>query len=129
MSEILSKLEAIATKQDFRLRTGSLYLLVGGLGGLGRAISNWMVERGAKHFIFPSRSAGKSHNDQAFPRELNAQGCSVKSFAGNVVKPDDAESVVRNTAVPVAGVMHNVHGSNSEIESRCFRQNPLPERG
>ena len=36
------------------------YLLVGGLGGLGRAVSLWMAERGARHLTYLSRSAGDS---------------------------------------------------------------------
>ncbi|KAL3486980.1 KR domain-containing protein [Aspergillus germanicus] len=40
------------------LQSDVVYLLVGGLGGLGRAIATWMWERGARHFVFMSRSAG-----------------------------------------------------------------------
>ncbi|EHK97750.1 putative Phthiocerol synthesis polyketide synthase type I PpsC [Glarea lozoyensis 74030] len=49
-----------------KLNPDAGYLLVGGLGGLGRAVSTWMVERGARHLIFLSRSAGKSDQDQSF---------------------------------------------------------------
>lgn len=38
------------------LRADASYLLVGGLGGLGRAIAFWAVSRGAKNLIFASRS-------------------------------------------------------------------------
>jgi hypothetical protein len=31
------------------------YLLVGGLGGIGRAIASWMVENGAKYLILVNR--------------------------------------------------------------------------
>jgi NAD(P)-dependent dehydrogenase (short-subunit alcohol dehydrogenase family) len=34
------------------------YVVVGGLGGLGRPIIRWMASRGAKHLILPSRSGG-----------------------------------------------------------------------
>lgn len=36
-----------AVKQQFKLRPEASYLLIGGLGDLGRAISTWMVEHGA----------------------------------------------------------------------------------
>ena len=101
-----SQLETIATKQDLRLRAGSAYLLVGGLGGLGRAVASWMVERGAKHLIFLSRSAGQSTNDQAFSQELNAQGCLTQFFAGSAANSDDVKNAVQNAAAPIAGVMH-----------------------
>ena len=51
---------------DLVLRSDSSYILIGGLGGLGRAVSKWMVECGAKHLIFLSRSAGKSKKDESF---------------------------------------------------------------
>jgi hypothetical protein len=38
-------------------RDGACYLLVGDIGGLGRAIATWMVENGARHIMFISRSA------------------------------------------------------------------------
>lgn len=36
------------------------YLLAGGLGGLGRSMSRWMVERGARNLAYVSRSGGAS---------------------------------------------------------------------
>ncbi|KAK4210095.1 lovastatin diketide synthase LovF, partial [Rhypophila decipiens] len=35
------------------------YLVAGGLGSIGRALLSWMVSRGAKHLIVPSRSGGQ----------------------------------------------------------------------
>lgn len=32
------------------------YLLIGGLGGIGRATALWMVDRGARNLIFANRS-------------------------------------------------------------------------
>lgn len=33
------------------------YLIVGGLGGVGRSITEWMVERGARYLVLLSRNA------------------------------------------------------------------------
>nr|ALQ32786.1 putative polyketide synthase [Fusarium babinda] len=58
----------------------STYLVAGGSGGLGRAIIRWMVSRGAKHLIVPSRSGAAS--------EAAAQLVSdVKSSSVNIVAP------------------------------------------
>ncbi|KAL8694269.1 MAG: hypothetical protein Q9218_001037 [Villophora microphyllina] len=84
----------------------AFYLLVGGLSGLGKAIATWMVERGARHLIFLSRSAGKGDGDQEFLRELEAQGCLVWAVCGSVDHLGDAESTVMNAPAPIAGVMH-----------------------
>ncbi|KAL8836758.1 MAG: hypothetical protein Q9170_002787 [Blastenia crenularia] len=95
-----------AVKQELRLRPEASYLLVGGLGGLGKAIATWMVERGARNLIFLSRSAGKSEEDRKFFRELKAQTCSVQAVCGSVDRLEDIQHAVENAAVPIAGVMH-----------------------
>ena len=99
------KLEVTAVKKKLALRSGSSYLLVGGLGGLGRAISTWMVEQGARSLIYLSRSAGKSQEDQFFFRELEVQGCLVQCFSGSVTNLEDVKHAVENAAMPIAGVM------------------------
>lgn len=96
---------AIEGDSDLALSSDSSYVLVGGLGGLGRAVSTWMVECGAKHLIFLSRSAGKSKDDEIFMNELQIQGCCTQSFAGNVADPLVVENVVKNAARPIAGVL------------------------
>lgn len=116
------ELEVTTIKQDLNLRGEASYLLVGGLGGLGRPISTWMVERGARNLIYLSRSAGKSDEDQAFARELETQGCSVQFFSGSVCSLDDVKRVVENAAAPVAGIMHlsmvlRVHIRKSPFEA------------
>lgn len=100
------ELRVTKSKKELRLRPHASYLLVGGLGGLGRAISNWLVECGARNLIFLSRSAGKSDEDRKFFRELEVQGCSVQAFCGSVICLQDVEKAVKNAAAPLAGVMH-----------------------
>jgi hypothetical protein len=86
-------------------RSDAAYLLIGGLGGIGRSVSTWMVERGAKELIFLSRSAGKSDDDRAFIRELETQGCHVILMAGNVTDKDDVNEAIRKRTRPLAGVL------------------------
>ncbi|EAW17052.1 type I polyketide synthase [Aspergillus fischeri NRRL 181] len=81
------------------------YLLVGGLGGVGRALATMMVERGARHFVFLSRSAGKSAQDQAFRCELEAQGCSAVMIQGDVGVLDDVKAAIQRSSQPIGGVL------------------------
>ncbi|KAH8423608.1 uncharacterized protein LDX57_001368 [Aspergillus melleus] len=55
------------------------YLIAGGTGGLGRAIMQWMADRGAKHLIALSRSGPTSKAAAEKVSELTARG--VKIFA------------------------------------------------
>ncbi|PKY01888.1 KR-domain-containing protein [Aspergillus campestris IBT 28561] len=81
------------------------YLLIGGLGGLGQAVSRWMVECGARSLVFLSRSAGQSAEIDVFRRELKAMGCSITAVPGDVADPDDVRRALDACPQPVAGVI------------------------
>ncbi|KAJ4255263.1 hypothetical protein NW757_004776 [Fusarium falciforme] len=87
------------------LRSDASYLLVGGLGGLGRSISTWMVEHGARHFIYLSRSGGKGPDDAAFVQEMDAAGCTVQITAGSVANLADVQRAINQAEYPIAGVL------------------------
>ncbi|THV54033.1 hypothetical protein BGAL_0036g00320 [Botrytis galanthina] len=93
------------THSQFSLRSDVSYLLVGGLGGLGQSISTWMVENGAKHLIYLSRSGGKRDEDVSLVTELNAQGCTVQIIAGSVAIPADIQRVISEAQLPIAGII------------------------
>lgn len=82
------------------------YLLVGGMGGLGRSIALWMATHGAKAIIFLSRSAGKGKDDAAFIHELELMGCKAQMFAGDVCDEAMVKQIVAGATKPIAGVMH-----------------------
>lgn len=86
-------------------RSDRCYLLVGGMGGLGRAIAMWMATYGAKHLIFLSRSAGKGDDDPAFIKELELMGCTVDAFSGDVSDENLVHRIVATSPMPIAGVM------------------------
>ncbi|KAL4860896.1 hypothetical protein BDV12DRAFT_208692 [Aspergillus spectabilis] len=81
------------------------YFLVGGLGGVGRAIAIWMVERGARHFLFLSRSAGTTEQDQLFRRELELQGCTAVMLSGDASVQKDVEAAMQACSHPIGGVL------------------------
>lgn len=90
-------------------RSDRTYLLVGGLGGLGRALATWMAENGARSLVFLSRSAKKGPDTDGFVEELNAQGCQVTLVAGSVASKTDVEKAITNCATstkPLAGVIN-----------------------
>lgn len=89
------------------LNPSATYMLVGGLGGLGRAVATWMVERGARHLMFLSRSAGQSTNDQAFFWELQCQGCTAQAVQGDVTDIADVERAMASAlpGKPIRGIL------------------------
>jgi NADPH:quinone reductase-like Zn-dependent oxidoreductase/SAM-dependent methyltransferase/acyl carrier protein len=56
-----------------KLRPDASYLVVGGLGGIGRRICEWLVDHGARNLIVLSRSV--KHNP--FVASLEQRGCVV----------------------------------------------------
>lgn len=53
------------------------YLIAGGLGGLGRSITRWMVDRGASYFISLSRAGAKSKDAIDLIEEMKTRGVTV----------------------------------------------------
>jgi hypothetical protein len=96
-----------ASTRELRLRGNdeSAYLFVGGLGGLGRSITIWMVERGARHFVFLSRSAASMSQDDPFLVELRSCSCTVTLVSGDVSVYEDVVRAVEAAGRPIAGVL------------------------
>ncbi|GFF90952.1 lovastatin nonaketide synthase [Aspergillus udagawae] len=74
-----------------QLRPDASYLIVGGVGGIGRSVAYWLVAHGAQHLILLSRSAGnldidrnKNSDGALFINELRHMGCQVKPISCDV---------------------------------------------
>jgi NADPH:quinone reductase-like Zn-dependent oxidoreductase len=105
MPEDASNMTVSPPKPKIRLSPEASYLLVGGLGGIGQAISNFLVEKGARHLIFLSRSAGQSEEHDRFSKELHAQGCQSTLVQGSVTDIQDVTKAVQSCGKPIAGVI------------------------
>ena len=104
MPEDANEVEVAPKAPCAAFRSDASYLLVGGLGGLGRSVSTWMVQNGARHLNFLSRTAGDSERDQQFIRELESQGCTVQTVKGSVTESQDVIDAVNSAVKPIAGV-------------------------
>ncbi|OGM49399.1 polyketide synthase [Aspergillus bombycis] len=106
MPESPGHLPQVQDKKDIVFKPDVSYLLVGGLGGIGQAVSRWMACHGARSLIIFSRSAGHSDDYQVFIRELEAIGCHVHTVSGDVTCLPDVQSVVESCSRPIAGVIN-----------------------
>ncbi|KAL9578153.1 MAG: hypothetical protein Q9212_005901 [Teloschistes hypoglaucus] len=88
--------------QGLKLDGEATYVLAGGLGALGLDIANWMVECGAKHLVFLSRSGG-SKNQQ-----------DLLKFAERFVRAEAFKCNV-NDAASVAKVFDTLKASGRRI--------------
>lgn len=91
------------------LNPEAVYLLVGGLGGLGTSISRWMASHGAKSLAILSRSGGESEAASDVRAELLEMGCKVTSVACDVTEEDAVREAISHisssTQRPIAGVL------------------------
>lgn len=87
----------------------AVYLLVGGLGGLGKSISRWMASHGAKSLAILSRSGGESEAASDVRAELLEMGCKLTAVACDVSKEDSVREAMSHisssTQRRIAGVL------------------------
>ena len=73
-----------------RLRSDGTYLVTGGLGGLGRRVARWMLERGAGRVVLVGRRELSAQQQSAVVREV---------LSGAGVEVDDSRVVIRRVDV------------------------------
>ncbi|KAI1382727.1 putative polyketide synthase [Hypoxylon trugodes] len=70
--------------------SNACYVIAGGLGGIGRSVLKWMVQKGAKYLIVPSRSGTKHRSVAAeVVKELAQQGVVVYTPQCDVSAAED----------------------------------------
>ncbi len=82
-----------------KLKSDASYLLVGGVGGIGRSIAHWMVDHGARNLILLSRSAGNMEKTGPFIAWLREAGCRVVAISCDVSSNDDLARALRTGEV------------------------------
>lgn len=88
-----------------RFRTDGVYLLAGGLGGLGQSIISWMVRYGARSFVAVSPSAGSRKEHKDLVKELQEQDCELLCVAGDIADAEVVRRVITTTGRPINGVV------------------------
>jgi NAD(P)-dependent dehydrogenase (short-subunit alcohol dehydrogenase family) len=95
------------TPSSPKLNANNTYLVVGGLGGLGRAIIRFLSTLGAKHIATLSRSGAESGSKKAFVKEMSDAGVNLTVHQGSVVNIEDIRKVKEQTrSRSIRGVVH-----------------------
>jgi zearalenone synthase (highly reducing iterative type I polyketide synthase) len=71
-------------KRTLRLDSEGVYLLVGGLGGLGRSLAERLIELGARKLCFLSRSGATSAAAKNLIHSLEHQGVQIQALVCDV---------------------------------------------
>lgn len=83
-------------------------MLVGGLGGIGRATALWLLAHGARYFIFASRSGTASQSATELVATLEAQGAKVAVIIcdiGDAEQFDRLLAQAKKEMPPIRGVI------------------------
>jgi phthiocerol/phenolphthiocerol synthesis type-I polyketide synthase C len=93
------------------------YIIVGGMGGLGFVVAEWLAQQGAGLVVLNGRSA-PSDDVRAAIAEMNAAGSRIELVTGDIAEPDTADRLVRavsDAGFRVAGVLHSAMVLDDEI--------------
>jgi amino acid adenylation domain-containing protein len=91
IGKIVLDFDAMADKL---IRKEGIYLITGGLGGLGLKISQWLAEQGAGHLLLAGRSGANSEQAKLVISELEAAGTCVKVVKADISKANDVKNIL-----------------------------------
>ena len=74
------------------------YVLVGGLGGFGLELAQWLVERGARYLVLTSRVGVRTGYQDRRVRELRKAGVTVIVSTRDVNDAEEARALMREAA-------------------------------
>ncbi|HXT68206.1 MAG TPA: SDR family NAD(P)-dependent oxidoreductase [Vicinamibacterales bacterium] len=92
-----------------RIRRDGTYLITGGFGGIGREITEWLIEHGAGAIAIVSRKGLDSQGAKSAVEEWKARGADVQVYRADVSSLQDLSEVwrhVRNGKMPLRGIIH-----------------------
>ncbi|CAJ2508342.1 Uu.00g133680.m01.CDS01 [Anthostomella pinea] len=107
------------------LDSEKIYLLVGCLGGLGRSLSRWMLQQGARNFAFLGRSGADKPSARALVDYLKGSGANVMVISGDVSIVDDVQAVIEAclaTGRSIGGVVQAAVGLREGLFSRMTNE-------
>ncbi|KAI1424281.1 hypothetical protein F5Y12DRAFT_753061 [Xylaria sp. FL1777] len=103
-----SQIWAVSKSTQLRLSPDATYLLVGCLGGLGRSLTRWMMERGARHFTFISRSGIDKPEAARLVTDIELSGASTQVIRADASNEEAVARIVSSIQAerPIGGVIH-----------------------
>jgi len=95
--------------QPIGIHADAVYLVTGGLGGLGLLVAEWLVEQGAKHLVLTGRQGVSNDAQQAVVNQLQAKGATVQIAQVDVADElamHDLFTQLKAATLPLKGVFH-----------------------
>lgn len=101
-------IHVLSSRAPVSFSPDATYLLVGCLGGLGRSLTSWMMEAGARRFTFLSRSGTDNKSAAKLVADIEAAGAIVQVVRGDATSRGDVVRAVQGVSSkhPIRGVVH-----------------------
>jgi acyl transferase domain-containing protein/acyl-CoA synthetase (AMP-forming)/AMP-acid ligase II/acyl carrier protein len=116
------------TEEKVLIRPDGLYLIAGGLGGLGLQVAQWLVQQGARFLALVGRHAPLK-DAQASIAELEACGARVQIILADIAEAEAVETVLATSGalgVPLRGIVHSAgvldDGMLAQLQWEQFRR-------
>jgi len=100
--------ELLHTEQSFNVSSEETVLVVGAWGALGRYISEWLVDNGARHLVLSGRKPPGSHW-QPWLNWLRGRGVELFCTEADISNPQQVDTLFERIDAlerPLAGVFH-----------------------
>lgn len=78
---------------------GKTYIIIGGLGGFGLELCQWLVDRGAKSIVLTSRSGIKTGYQKLCIDRWTQEGCKIIVSKLNATKLNEAKELLELAAL------------------------------
>ncbi|CRG86478.1 Fatty acid synthase [Talaromyces islandicus] len=104
------KVKAVLPKSSSTLlRPDAAYILVGGIGGIGRSMAKWMSSKGARHIVLTSRNATITKEIQKLRDQVAVYGTHIHVKVCDISDSLSVETLVKEglrDLPPIRGVVH-----------------------
>lgn len=107
-------------KDAVKFKPDGTYVLIGCLGGLGRCLARFMVDRGARNLTFLGRGGADKKEAAAMIDSLRARGCAVHVVRGDVANKEDVAKAVAAAGVPVYGMVQGAMALEVRVSPTLF---------
>ncbi|KAL8982100.1 MAG: hypothetical protein Q9205_003293 [Flavoplaca limonia] len=107
-SQSEKQVKVVPQRPHLKFHRDATYFLVGCLGGLGRSLTSWMMDRGARRFAFLSRSGTDSTQAAILVEDIEKAGATVQVIRGDATSKVDVDRALKSIPVdyPIRGVVN-----------------------
>jgi fatty acid synthase len=102
---LLDMRQPITAAVENKFYTSGAHLIIGGLGGFGMALAEWLVARGAEHLILVNRKGVTNGEQKLFLQKLSAKKIKVEIIPCDLTQMSAAKELIEKLP-PLTGIYH-----------------------